>query len=192
MAELTDEVARKDALLYKAIEDWSKDPWRAGLLVARSCVVGKATDKQNLMQIQTRGKLTPEAFAEISGVSHDTISRYQRRWGLAVSKGLVLNALILKPGQEVEFDPNVHTIECWIELGKALSQKAHPAPSGGIWLSYGVPTEELRKALDGLETAFDYDKELAIVALLEALNALKEKLDAEVTEFEKRTEHIRK
>ncbi|MDT5043572.1 MAG: hypothetical protein QOE51_4557 [Actinoplanes sp.] len=184
--------ARADAVAYK-FGKWSKDPWQAGLLVARSCVVGKDTDKQNLMQIQTKGKITSTKFAEVAGVSHDSVTRYQKRWQAAFDRGWVKNTLQLVPGETFAVDPNIHTLEAWTELGrKAPVGTDRPAPGGqGIWITYGVPLADLQASIIDLKNSIDGEDPQTVTLLLESLVTAKGKLTKAIERLGKRAVKIK-
>lgn len=77
--------------------------WALGLLVARN-VLTDSPPGSKIVSDETILKVSAHAFADLTGVSHATVSRHLRRWNHAATLGHVPPSDTLSPGTELALD----------------------------------------------------------------------------------------
>ena len=144
--------------------------WKLGFLVASSAYIGerggnRGNQHTGGMENSFQGKISCRAFAQGTGISHPTVSKYLTAWDLAVADGMPIEiSTNLRPDQELDLS-NVTD-----ENGKLIftpeSWKKYFTPPSGNERDEFISLINKIKGFLGLDTGpltagnFDNQKEL--------------------------------
>lgn len=89
--------------------------WRLGLLVARSVQTGVGQGRPSKTSQESCSKMSARAFSKLAKMSSggNTAKKFLDAWNMAAADGHVPPSDDMTPGQEFDFDSEIHTPISW-------------------------------------------------------------------------------